>query len=356
MFTGDLSDFSLREILRFLATASSSGVLELRNAETHAGIAFLSGGVCLALLDMGGVHGLAARMVHVGGIDVDRLRQLGAQRSGDAVDMAALLARETADHTSAAGVFREHTVETLGWLLRRDDTRFLFESSDQLDGWPFDVLDLDDVLEVVDDRATEWSQLSAAVGELTRVCSVVPDGADLDEITMTTAQWRVLSLIDGRRPLMDIIELSGIGHLQTCRVLHELATEGLIEIVEAGAASTLDDLLGGLDALHDGAYADAAAAARRPSAIVEPRATRDQDRAIEVDAHRDGGPVARPDDAVAPHAPTSSAEADDADPADAGPVADDPADDDPVAAAGDTAVGDANRALFERLVGGGGSP
>ncbi|MBW3603427.1 MAG: DUF4388 domain-containing protein [Actinobacteria bacterium] len=346
MFTGDLSDFSLREILRFLATTSSSGVLELRNAETHAGIAFLGGGVCLALLDIGGVHGLAARMVNVGAIDVGRLRQLGAERSGDAVDMAALLARETADQESAAEVYREHTVETLGWLIRRDETRFLFESSDQLDGWPFDVLDLDEAFEVVDERVAEWSQLSAVAGELTRVCSVVPDGAGLDEITLSTAQWRVLSLIDGQRPLMDIIELSGIGHLQTCRVLHELASQGLVEMVEAGATSTLDDLLGGLDALHDGGYADAATAAKRPSATVEPRAIRDRDRGADVGAHHSDGAAARVDDEAVRSAPTPPAELDDA-----GSGSADPDDVD----AEHTAVGDANRVLFERLVGGGGS-
>lgn len=343
MLTGDLKDYSLREILQFLATTSSSGVLELHNVESHAGIAFRDGGICLALLDMDGVQGLAARMVRAGGVDVPRLQALGAEHSGDAVDLAAALATETAAHAGAAEVFREHTYETLGWLTRRDEASFLFEGSEQLEDWPFDVANLDAVLEIVDDRADAWQELADTVSDLTRICSPVPEVTEVDEISLTAEQWRVLSLVDGRRPLKDLIELSGIGHLETCRHLHQLVAAGIVELVAADGASSLDQMVTGLDALRP----------RGPTTSAAVPLTRaDGGRpafydAAEVD-ERDGVAVV-----TAPVAP--------------GPATDEPATS--IAAAGTSATthpsgtgevegldSDANRALFDRLLGDGGAP
>lgn len=341
MLTGDLSDFSLREILQFLATTSSSGVLELRNVESHAAIAFRDGGICLALLDMGGIHGLAARMIRAGGVDVSGLRALGAKHSGDAVDMAGVLAIETAGHTQAAQVFREHTYETLGWLVRREEAQFLFAASPQLDAWPFDAVEPQDALDVVDERSAAWGELADTVRDLTRICSPVPDTAEGDEIILTTDQWRVLSLVDGRRPLKDLIELSGIGHLETCRQLHELEAAGMVELVAPDGSSSLGDLLAGLDALRSRA-ADSAPLLHNgtmsPAGRAFTRHATTEDTVVPLRADQASDDRATPRGETS--APAGAAGTPGVDPADT--VAED-------------MDSDANRALFDRLMGGGGT-
>lgn len=336
MLTGDLRDFSLREILQFLASTASSGVLELRNVESHAGVAFHEGGICVALLDMDGIRGLASRMIRAGGVDVPTLCTLGEEHSGDAIDLAAVLAAETAAHGSAAEVFREHTYEILGWLLRRDGAQFLFESSDQLDDWPHDTVALVEAFEVVDGRDAEWDELADTISDLTRICSPVPDAA-IDDISLDAEQWRVLSLVDGRRTLKDLVELSGIGHLETFRHLQLLVDAGLMELVTAGASSSLDGVLAGLGALRPrgaGATAALSGPVRTPAGAGER-----QDR------------VAPPMSLPTPTPPGSAA------------TAEQGASD--VNGAGADVVGDvddigvlpahANRVLFERLMDGGGT-
>lgn len=333
MLTGDLKDFSLREVLQFLATTSSSGVLELRNVESHACVAFRGGGICLALLDMGGIHGLAARLVRAGDVDLSRLRALGAEHSGDAVDLAAALATVAAGHEGTARVFGEHTYETLGWLLRRQEAQFLFEGSAQLDDWPFDVVDLDDALAAVDERSAEWDELSDTVSDLTRVCSPVPDVSD-DEVRLTADQWRVLSLVDGRRQLKHLIELSGIGHLETCRQLHDLVVAGMVELVAAGASSRLDDMLVGLDALRREERGGEAFV----SEVVTHARPRDDEDAVTAR-------VGRSD--TTPSSPPTR------DPHDEGTDRPGEWNGAGLAAGADELASDANRALFERLVSGG---
>lgn len=339
MLTGDLKDFSLREILQFLGTTSSSGVLELRNPESHAGIAVHDGGICLALLDMDGIRGLAARMIRSGTVDVARLRELGADSEGGAFQLATVLATETAADTDAAAVFREYTVETLGWLTRRDDARFAFEGAAGLGAWPFDPIALGEAFDAVAQREADWQALDGIVGDLTRVCSPAPEiGAD-DEVVLTAEQWRVLALVDGRRRLKDLIEVTGIGHLETCRVLDELVTFGLIEMVAADEASALDELLGGLDALRPHGAPAAPAAPVRQARSPSPRDPRGEPAVQPAAAPRPTVAVAAPAaPAPEPAAPT-------------GPAAATAVDDGEAAAPTD----DANRALFDRLMGGGGA-
>lgn len=253
MLTGDLSDFSLREILQFLATTSVSGVLQLRGDASPAGIALREGAICLALLDLRGIAGLAARLLHAGVVDVDQLRTLGERGGAHAVTRAAALATDLAadkaEAAAAAGIYVEHTYETLGWLARWDSASFQFQRSSDLGEWPFDTVTVGAALAEVDRRAADWDDLRETVSDLTLVASATPSPADIDEISLTPEQWRLISLVDGRRAVVDLIELSGVGHLQTCRQLDELVAAGLVELVEPGTASALSTLLDGLRAV-----------------------------------------------------------------------------------------------------------
>lgn len=125
MLTGDLKDFSLREILGFLASTSSSGVLELTTSTEHSGVVMHEGGICVALREVGSIRGLVARMLHAGAVDASEVRELADEGAVDAVELAAALARRTASHTATEDVFRGHTCEILTWLTRRDGMRFV---------------------------------------------------------------------------------------------------------------------------------------------------------------------------------------------------------------------------------------
>ncbi len=352
MLTGDLEEFPLRTVLEFLATTSSSGVLELRSIELTAGIALRDGAICVALLDVSGVRGLAARMIRAGAVDLERLRKVVRHHQFDAIAWAAALGHDVDDADAAADVYREHTYEALGWLTRVEGATFSFERSPQLEDWPFDAAAVDAVFTVVDERAERWSELPDAVSDLSLVCSPRPDPEGIDAISLTVEQWRVLALVDGRRSLRDLIELSGIGYLDTCLLLHDLVTNGLVELVEPGAASSLATLLDGL-AVEQSVASPFPPARPRPQDA--PAVPRGLDGAMRVDAADGTGAVA-PDEHVLDDAETESdgtgrVPEHDHDPAapngaarEASPDAGAPLDD------GDPS--DANRTLLDRLIGG----
>lgn len=349
MLTGDLTEFSLREILQFLATTSSSGVLQLHSVESTAGIALRDGGVCVALLDINAVRGLAARMIRAGAVDVDGVRAVGGQHDGDAIAWAAALGHDVREADVAADLYLEHTYETLGWLTRHERATFSFERSARLDEWPFHAASVDDVLAIVEERAELWADLPDTVSDLTLVCSPLPDPPDSENI-LTIEQWRVIALVDGRRAVRDLIELSGIGHLQTCRQLHELVTAGLIELVEPGASSTLATLLDGLD-VERGVSSITAEEPARQWTLAEAGTSVDLDAAVVAVPTTETGP-----DTAVPVAGAersgAAAQGPDPEPADVG--ADETAHAD-AAPMDDEPESDANRTLLERLIGGKGA-
>jgi hypothetical protein len=332
MLTGDLKDFSLREILGFLASTSSSGVLELMTSTQHSGVVMHEGGICVALREVGSIRGLVARMLHAGAVDASEVRELADEGAVDAVELAAALARQTASHTATEDVFREHTCEILTWLTRRDGMRFAFARSERVGSWPLSTLDHEEVLDDVETCADGWAELSDIAGDLTRVCSPIPDAPSGDGILLTGEQWRVLSMIDGRRSLADLIELCGVGYLETCRQLRQLVDDGLVEVLAPGTRSQVQDLLASYDI-----------AVPMPTSVtdvVEPALT-----SLEGDdPAADPGvspplrlPVAQDDDD-----PADEAEAAGGDDADVADVAGDVVDDD--------ATDDANRQLLRRLM------
>jgi len=247
MFTGDLSDFALRDVLQFLAATTKSGLLRLRCADFEAGVFLHDGDICLALLDLDRLPGLAARLIRAGLTDLEQLRSLcGTTGDRTAFGLATELGRGIADQSAASAVIAEHTRDTIGWLYRSVDATFDFERMRPMDGWPFPPLNASDVIAEVEQREGEWSEVLATVGDLTLVGSLMPESSRPADISLSVPQWRVIALIDGRRTVKDLVELSGIGHLETCRQLQTLVAAGLVELVAAGDRTTLGELVRGL--------------------------------------------------------------------------------------------------------------
>jgi hypothetical protein len=181
------------------------------------------------------------------------------------------------------------------------------------------------------------------------VCSPVPLAPAGDGIALTGEQWRVLSLVDGHRTLADLIELCGIGYLETCRQLRQLVDDGLIEVIASGASSKVQELL----ASYDIAPPVAAAADDGPLPLsrlvgdghreADPRLTQSLELSIVGNGEGTDAPLANDAEPSDDEAAGDAALPDEVEPAnDAEPVHADLDDDD--------ATDDANRQLLRRLM------
>lgn len=80
-------------------------------------------------------------------------------------------------------------------------------------------------------RIDEWSRIVGKIPNLT----MVPRLADLageheTQLDLLPHEWEVLSLVDGRRDLLEIAEELGRGEFETAKVVYGLITTGVVEL------------------------------------------------------------------------------------------------------------------------------
>jgi hypothetical protein len=310
---GDLSDFSLPEVLQLLAFTSKSGRLTLRDGTRRGRIDVRDGRVLDVSADTSRLP-VARRLLGVGLLDAERLRVLLAERDELPTDhdlVESLLAEDGADPPDTAdelrAVLRDQHIDAAAELLRWHEGDFRFDASVLVpdEGSTADVAGL---IEEVQERAAAAEQLEARLGDADqRVAIRRPD----DDVTVPAEGWGLLALVDGRRTVDDVVRLSGVGDYAARRTLVQLLDLGVVT-VDADAGEVTDDelvaahaLLSDVEAVLGGAVPAAAAA----GAPVEVPTADEADTQLEVD----GAAAVEADNGDGAGVRTDAAVADDAD-------------------------------------------
>ena len=242
MLSGDLTDFSLPDVLRLLSTARKSGVLTLHEPHHDAGVFVRNGAICLALIDVTRVP-FGPRMIMKNIADRKTIAATSRTGSRTVFDLACALMRGVPDAEAASGLATDHTLETVGWLSQFSAAMFDFDPTVAVDAWPFEPLATERVVADIERGAPQWAELEGVVDDLSLMPSCVPEPPDAATLELTGRQWRIVALVDGQRTIKDLVEAVGLGVLETGRELAGLVSEGLVELVGPGGRSAVDVLL-----------------------------------------------------------------------------------------------------------------
>ena len=239
---GTLDAFSLPDIFQLLSYTKKTGALHLRRqgeaAEAHGVVHLRDGAVTSARSDVRR-QALARRLVGAGLVDDDALEEaVSVVASGEGVGLAKVLSDLGAvDDNELRGAAVEHANDAVFELLRWPDGAFSFVV-DEADPDDLGVtLAVDDIVAEGRRRLDHWPTLTATVPSTRAVVSVAP--APEAEPTLTRDEWALLSLIDGRRSVGDIVELSGRGEYAVVAALAALVERGLVSAAEVAGADPL---------------------------------------------------------------------------------------------------------------------
>lgn len=253
---GTLDAFGLPDVVALLASTGKSGGLQLRRAggsrDVHGVVWFRDGRVCGASSDRSRAS-LVRRVVGSGAVDDAALRHAVARAADGGVGVArALLDAGAVDPDLLRQAASEQTVDAVFDLLRWTRGDFGFDAS---------LVDVDDVgisldpAEVLAEaraRADQWSQLEALVPSPDSVLSlpVVLDG----DPSLTRDEWALLALVDGRRRVRDLVELTGCGQFAVTTTLAQLVRRGLVRVSDTAGndhVSVVERRLGLLRPVED---------------------------------------------------------------------------------------------------------
>ena len=230
---GTLDAFSLPDIFQLLSFTKKTGTLHLRTGAAHGAVHLRDGLVTGARADLSRQE-LGRRLLGAGLIDDEVLASAAEELTTDpTLSFAQLLAtRAELSAETATAVATEQAHDAVFSLLRWPEGEFAFvvDESD-----PDDLgaaLAVDGVVEEGQRRIVAWAELVETVPASDSVVRVNPSPGT--EPVADREEWALLSLVDGRRTVGDLVAVSGRGEYAVVRALAGLVGRGLL--VVGGAA------------------------------------------------------------------------------------------------------------------------
>jgi len=254
MLEGDLSDFTLPDILRLLAFTSKTGRLRLESPDAAGRIDLIDGRVRDASSAAGRLP-LARRLLGLGVVDGDVVIDLLHTAESLPTDRAfahELIRNGHAEVDAVTDVLHEQTIDAVFDLLRWSNGSFRFDVGGDHDSSPPDLaVAVDELLEEADRRLAEWSDIEAATGSGDAVVTIAAPRTEGRAIDVDADGWALLAFVDGRRTVDDLVALSGRGQFDTRRTLGALVERGVVRVGDPGAGGTVQRLLAAHRALAE---------------------------------------------------------------------------------------------------------
>jgi len=269
---GTLDAFSLPDIFQLLSFTKKTGTLHLRRETGHGVIHVRAGAVTGGRADVSRQE-LGRRLLGAGLVDDEVLAAAAEDLAGDPeLSLAQLLAEKgRLDVNTVRDIATEQATDAVFSLLRWADGEFAFVMDE---GDPDDLGALVPVEQLVAEgqrRITAWAAMVESVPAPDAVVAV--NAAPDDDPSPSRDEWALLSLVDGRRTVADLVTLSGRGEYAVVSSVAALVERGLLVVRSAAEDQLLrrQTLLAALEGAPAPVAAPAAAAtAVRPPAPAAP--------------------------------------------------------------------------------------
>jgi CheY-like chemotaxis protein len=243
-FGGDLGILGLANLLQAVTMSQSRGILSLTNGNQKALIQFCTEGIRL-VSGAGRALPLGRILVRSGKITNEQLEELldeqrrSGHRLGDLIIEEGLVSQNDMDHA-----LREQVAEEIYELFAWDEARFYFaESNNEVlpnGAGPLAMVMLDsNVLSLMVEAARRADEMARFRSELP-VDQLVPvrleGDVPFDQLSVSKqAAGELLTMIDGKRSIDQIVHESSFPKFTVLSTLYELKQRGLLAM-EAGSA------------------------------------------------------------------------------------------------------------------------
>jgi len=232
VLSGSLSDFNLPEVFELIRLSRKTGVLRVRRTDADGSIWLREGEVFLATSDWRRAL-LGERLVAAGKVTDGALASALAIRESEPVGgrrIGTILVDEGYLSPQVLEAFvQEQIQDTIFDLMRWEEGTFFFEPlteipADEDIGVSVSALNI-----VVENsrRIAEWNRIRRRIPSVDAVYRMTAGTGQ--EVSLKPAEWRLLTALDGTRPVAELPGESGSTDFDVARSLYGLLTAGLLE-------------------------------------------------------------------------------------------------------------------------------
>jgi len=228
---GSLDAFSLPDIFQLLSFTKKSGGLHLAQAGSD-GVVFFAAGLVTGASADSSRQPLARRLVGSGAVSDEALSAaVEAVSSGEGLGVVrALLESGAVDADLLRQAAQDQSTDAIFDLLRWQEGDFAFVMDETN---PDDVgvtVAIDAVLAEAEARRSTWESVSQVVPS-PQVVMVMPVVLTADP-AVSREEWSLLALVDGRRSVAELVDLTGSGQYAVVSTLAALVQRGLLAVRE----------------------------------------------------------------------------------------------------------------------------
>jgi len=227
---GTLDDFTLSDIFRLTALAKKTGRLEVERRNGSGRVYFREGEVYHAESTKS-KELLGSKLTRSGRVTEKQLRRAVIDQEQTGRRLGELLIEQGAvEEEEIEWAVRSQIEDGVFDLLRWDLGAFVWEPDVEIDAEVPLTVSVENLIIEASRRLDEISQIRKKIPSADVVLAMAPrtpDGAH--QINITSEEWQVLVLVDGRRSVEDIATSTGAEAYQTTRLLFGLMNAGLIE-------------------------------------------------------------------------------------------------------------------------------
>lgn len=227
---GNLSGFRIVEVMQMLGLQRQTGKLAITRGGEGVEIYFREGAVVYATSNSGQGGGIEALLRKTCRVEEDGLRHALriAEMTGQPID-AVLAQEKLVDLKTFAECLKRHTEGAVYKSMAWRDGDFCFEKSEPPLLTTLLHLKVDDLLLEGARRADEWTLIQQKIGNFSLVFEpMIGNAEELTTRGMSETDLKVFSLIDGRRTVQQIIDLSSLSDFDVAKSMFILLSVNLI--------------------------------------------------------------------------------------------------------------------------------
>jgi len=237
---GDIKDFSLEEVMQIIGQGRKTGTLAVEGQRETIWVYYKEGKAVFAT-PSNLREQLGSILVREGVISEEQLElalrtQKRMQAEGNSIRLGMILvAMGAIDRGALERKIRHQIQESIYAAIGERAGRFRFFP--KLDLQDEDILVSMDVQQIILEgarRIEEWSQIKDVIQSYSEVYGINPNPASSGAINLTSQEWKVLSLLDGRRRLSAVSEAAGLTRFEVCRIVFALLNMNIIRPVGDG--------------------------------------------------------------------------------------------------------------------------
>ncbi|HXI02342.1 MAG TPA: DUF4388 domain-containing protein [Candidatus Saccharimonadales bacterium] len=268
---GTLRDFSLADIFQLIGIQRKTGVLTLKSSEDIVTVSFVDGAVVSADSQTKKLEDLLGTvLVKSGDISEEQLQEALKLQRRTLQRLGHILIRQNyIGHASLREALKLQVTQVVYRLFRWNDGDYSFkqESSIEYDQEHFTPLSAESILMEGIRMIDEWPIIEKKIRSTRMIFSKTRPGARIDikheddqggddeltnafggedadkpapaerprsdAIVMSEPEAKVYQSLDGKNNVQDLIDQAGLGDFETCRILYDLLTRGIIREVAA---------------------------------------------------------------------------------------------------------------------------